>query len=273
MYAILFCKGGTTMQAMRQDAATLLHKLARAGIPVDVSAIEPELDIQQRGGVYDSTVLEISPGLLAYVFEVGITNRTSRAIRCFDLELRLPYPDDSFYWLGDPRFEDPIDKFRVPGTTLNYGRNEVLNHVLLGDGILRPGAVKRGLLLATGHGSAAALINGSFIDATLAIIDHEHTEHSAVVKLWVDRSATLERRVHQGPNREGLFSGATVETTGHVVLSGYQPLGKLTPERLSVFSMPEHKAALKGATQEHMCDGEVRTGVRFKSLVLGLSAD
>jgi len=221
------------MRAMRQEGATLLHEVARAGIPVDVSAIEPELDIQQRGGVHDSTVLELNHGLLAYVFEVAITNRTSRAIRCLDLELKLPYSDDSFYWLGDPRFEDPIERFRVPGTTLSYGRNEVPNHVLLGEGILRPGGVKRGLLLATGHGSPSALSAGSFMDATLVIIDHEHTEHSAVVKLWVDHFEALARGVHQSPDRVGCSSGATLETTTHVVLSGYKPLRMRTPESLT----------------------------------------
>lgn len=196
------------MRAMRQDDATLLRKLAHAGIPVDIFAIEPELDIQQRGGVCDSTVLERDHGLLAYVFEIEITNRTSRVIRCFDLELRLPYADDSFYWVGDPHFEDPIDKFRVPGTSLIYGRTQVLNHVLLGDEILRPGAVKTGLLLATGQSKAAGLAHGTFLDATLVVIDNERTEHSAVVRLWVDRSGTLERKVHQTAKREGLVSGA-----------------------------------------------------------------
>jgi hypothetical protein len=181
---------------------------------VDQSVAEEEdVGIEQVGAVCATSVFDLWDGRAGYIIDLIVTNQMSRPFSCRDIELRTPWVDSQFEWLPDPREmgNDPHN-YRFPGkAALELSRDLVLNHVLLGGGILKPGCPKRGWLLAIGGPMPADLRHGQSVAMTLAIIAHDHAEYSATINLWVERAAKLTRKSATKVRRESLFAK---ESTG-----------------------------------------------------------
>src|SRR5437016_9417356 len=128
----------------RRSLTASLKQLAEQGSPVDLSVAEEEekpadLEIEQVGCVYHSTISELSSGLTGYKFDLLITNQTSRKLYCRDLELWLPWEDFRFDWMQDPKEEGKSEFYRFPGrNSIELPREDVINHVLLAEKGLKP---------------------------------------------------------------------------------------------------------------------------------------
>ena len=77
----------------RANLAASLRELAELGSSVDLSAADTEdeladIEIEQVGGIIDSTIFELPSSLVGYMVSIVVTNHTSRTIYCRDVELR-----------------------------------------------------------------------------------------------------------------------------------------------------------------------------------------
>jgi len=191
--------------------------MAAVGIPVDLSLAEPDVEIEQVGGIHDTRVFDLPDGRAGYVIDLIITNQTSRPIRCRDIELRSPWVDSQFEWLPDPRKVrgDPYN-YRFPGkAALELPRDLTLNHVLLGGGILKPGGCPRqGWLLGIGSPIPENLRHGAWVDITLAIIAYDHNEYPETITVWVDRFAKREQESSRKVPRKSLFANESAQGLG-----------------------------------------------------------
>jgi hypothetical protein len=84
-------------------SAALLREMAAAGIPVDLSVAELDIQIEQVGGVCDSIFFDLDDGRCGCIIDLLIINRTSRPIPIRDVKLRPPWPNSEFDWLSDPK--------------------------------------------------------------------------------------------------------------------------------------------------------------------------
>jgi hypothetical protein len=197
--------------------AASLREMDAVGIPVDLSVAEIDVEIEQVGGVHDTMVFDLRDGRAGYVIDTIITNQMSRPVRCRDIELRPPWVDSEFEWLRDPREMggDPYN-YRFPGkAALELPRDQVLNHVLLGGGILKPGGCPRqGLLLGIGSPIPENWRHGAWVDITLAIIAYDHNEYPETITLWVDRLAKLEQKSSRKVPRQSLFANESAQDLG-----------------------------------------------------------
>jgi hypothetical protein len=197
--------------------AASLREMAEVGIPLDLSVAEPDVEIEQVGGIYTTMVFDLPGGLAGYVIDLIITNQTSRPIRCRYIELRPPWVDSEFEWLPDPReMGGDSHNYHFPGKgALDLLRDQVLNHVLLGGGILKPGGCPRqGLLLGIGSPMPENLRHGAWVDITLTIIAYDHNEYSETITLWVDRSTKREQKSSRKVPRESLFANESAQDLG-----------------------------------------------------------
>jgi hypothetical protein len=190
----------------RSGMATLLRALAESGSPVDISVADTEhehVDVEIRlvGGVHESMVFELPSGLTGCILDLAITNQTSRTIYCVDNELRFSWEDSSFNWLPDPLEEGKTECYRFPGGSgLEYHRDFVMNHVLLGEVGLKPKCPLRGLLLATGEPMPESLQHGGWVDATIVLTASDHAEYTSIVRLWTERLDVKPKRAKRKYN-------------------------------------------------------------------------
>jgi hypothetical protein len=177
----------------------LLRDMAEVGVPVDLSVAELGIEIEQVGGAYESEVFDLSDGRTGWIISVMMTNRTPRPIQVRDIEPRPFWDNSEFGWLPDPKGDgtDPFGK-GAP----EFPRGQVINHIPLDHGILKPRCPVRGLLLGIGN-PKPDLLSGAFIDAKLAIIGEDHIEYEEKIKLWVD---PVMKRQHNSPRRRSFGS-------------------------------------------------------------------
>jgi hypothetical protein len=195
--------------------AASLREMAAAGIPVDLSVAELEVEIEQVGGVHDTMVFDLQDGRAGYVIDTIITNQTSSLIRCRDVELRPSWVDSKFEWLPDPReIEGDPYNYHFPGKALELPRDQVLNHVLLDGGILKPGCPMRGWLLGIGSPMPKNLRHGAWVKITLAIIACDHNAYPETITLWVDRLAKREQKSSRKVPKGSLFANETAQGPG-----------------------------------------------------------
>jgi hypothetical protein len=203
-------------KANRNHSAALLREMAAAGIPVDLSVAELDIQIELVGGVCDSTFFDLNDGRCGCIIDLLIINQTSRPIPIRDVELRPPWPNSEFDWLSDPKEagRDPFI-YRFPGRGApELPRYGVINHVLLDRGILRPGHPVEGWLLGIGNPKPEKLFLGGPLDVTLSLIGHD-CEYETRITLRVDpvwkRQQESRRKIARGG---GLFTREHAENLG-----------------------------------------------------------
>jgi hypothetical protein len=191
------------MQNNRNRATRLaasLRELANLGSSVDLSAADteddaaPDIEIEQAGGILESSIFELSGGLTGYMVYLVVTNQTSQTIYCRDVELRVPWEDSLFQWMQDPREARGSEAYRFSGRgSPEFPRDQVVNHVLLKVGALAPRRPLEGWLLATGRPMPDSLRDRQQLDASLAIFASNHVEYTTTIRLWTERLAVKPR--------------------------------------------------------------------------------
>ena len=210
----------------RRSLTASLKQLAEQGSQVDLSIADgeeraAELEIEQVGWVYCSTIFELSSGLTGYMIDLEITNQTLRNLYCRDLELRLPWEDPRFDWMQDPAEEGKSEFYRFPGrNSLELPREDVINHVLLAENGLKPKRPLCGWLLATGGPMPKSLRHGEWIEPTLAIIASNHSEYIAAIRLWVER---LEDKRERSMRKQSLYEPLEHNVSHRITARDHQP--------------------------------------------------
>jgi hypothetical protein len=169
------------------------------------------VEIEQVGGLHESTIFELESGRWGCVIPVKITNQAPKPIYYGDVQLRMPWEDDLFDWLTpiqvpvrsrEKRGGRGYQAYRFPGRLgLEFPYKEVANHILLEGRCLSPKRPVTGLLLAIGGLMPDHLQHGQWLDVTLAIIGTDHREYSQQIQLWTER---LESRPKPVTRRSGL---------------------------------------------------------------------
>jgi hypothetical protein len=205
------------MQKNQNYAARLavsLRELADQGSSVDLSVAgtkkdEPAgIEIEQVGGILESSIFQLPGGLTGYMVCVAMTNQTSQTIYCRDVEIRVPWEDSLFHWMPDPRETRGSKAYRFPGRgSPEFPRDQVINHVLLEGGALTPRRPLEGWLLATGRPVPDSLRDRQGLDATLAIHASNRIEYTETIHLWTERLAVKPKLAPRG---KGILLGEPV---------------------------------------------------------------
>jgi hypothetical protein len=206
MYVNFF--SGVLMNKIAEQARLKesLEELARFGCPVDLSVAdaEPEnekVEIDQAGWFYGSRLFELPDGRVAFMADIAVTNLTSRTIHIIDVELRPSWDGSNFQWLTPVKVtfqtrtkrrrwrshSHICDLYQFPGTKLEFGYEQVLNHRLLERRKLVSQHPLEGWLLAIGGRIPAELRHGQGQDMTLTLIGADHAEYSATIQLCTER--------------------------------------------------------------------------------------
>jgi hypothetical protein len=211
----------------RSGPAISLRELAECGSLVDVSVADTEdehadVEIEQVGGVHETMVFDLEDGRAGYILDLLITNQMPRPFHCRDIEPRMSWPDSEFEWLQDPKEtqRDPHN-YRFPGrAALELPRDLVLNHILLGGGILKPGCPKQGWLLGIGSPMPANLRHGAWVEMTLTIVAYDHAEYTSIVHLWTQR---LEVKPKLAERKYNLYGEKVGRDLGSMVAARDEP--------------------------------------------------
>jgi len=196
--------------------AALLREMAAMGVHVDVSVVEPDVEIVQVGSPSDSMVFDLPVGRAGCIIEICIVNQTSKPIPVRSVELCPTWQNSEFEWLPDPKEMqgDPFN-YHFPGKGApEFPRKQVLNHVLLDRGVLRPGRPVEGWLLAVGNPKPEELLPGGFVDFTLTILGHDHCGHVQMISLRVDPVWKCERGSSRKRSTENLFARERAQNPG-----------------------------------------------------------
>lgn len=201
----------------------LWRRLRTTGCPLrDDLQLDPMgLKIMQCN---ESLVLPLSRFTTAYILWVRAVNYRSKLV-ISRWELRLPWPDPGFDWLGDPLGETPWDQYFFPGDAPHYPRADVINH--LRGCPLERGRVLEGALLGVGWKPIPAEFrHGQLAQAELSAVDQFDQKFSAEISLWVDRSSESSRRSSRKPATScGLFERPElpVRTTARLAVTPGTP--------------------------------------------------
>lgn len=124
-----------------------------------------------------------------------------------------------FEWLPDPQAigRDRFN-YHFPGEDAQeFPRAQVINHVVLDYGILKPECPMEGFLLGVGNPKPAKLLLGAPIEVELAIIAYDHSEYAERLRLWVD---PVMKRQHNSWRRRSFGS----------LYAGEQPQNARSPD-------------------------------------------
>jgi hypothetical protein len=181
------------------DHLSLARRIRAAGRPIHIAEDDCEvhgiptdgLRVYQRGGTCESCIVAVrSYGGLAVIIDIGITfNLPNFAISAFGLE--LPWKNESFYWLPDPReIGDDSEYYRFGvGDLPTFERSRVLNHYANQQKIYSKGQSLGGNLLGFSTGSIPEEFrHGTMIDSFVDIFDQFGRVYRTSVQLWLDRS-------------------------------------------------------------------------------------
>jgi hypothetical protein len=222
--------------------------MAAMGVPLDrsvdgidveieqVGGVTDSVEIELVGGVTDSTVFDLDDGHCGWMIDLIITNQTSRSIRVCDVALRPCWPNPDFEYLPDPKeVGGKPYYYRFPGNVFEMPREQVINHVLLHRGILKPGCPVEGWLLGIGNPKPATLLLGH-VEVELAIIAYDHSEYKQKIPLWVDPVIKRQQGSSRRISREGLYArersqspvSPTFDKSGKVPGRESAPVKKIT---------------------------------------------
>ena len=166
------------------------------------------------------TACSLPDGRAGCIIDLLITNQTSKPIRIRDVELRTPWPNSEFEWLQDPK-EDGRDPFNYnfPGKGAPaLPREQVINHVLLDCGILKPRCPVEGWLLGIGNPKPKKLLLGGSVEVTLAMIGYDHSQYEERISLYIDPVWKYQNKSSRKIPTEGLFDRERVQNLGSASL-------------------------------------------------------
>lgn len=201
-----------------QFGRDLLEQLASTGSPIDMRVANNlgcrMLEICQTGGYYDSKIFELEDGRLGFMADLAFTNQSNRAMYVVNVELRSTAIDDWFEWLIPREFpfitkaeeKTSNQAYAFPGRLgLQLPFDDVLNHILLEEGVLSPKRPVEGWLLGVGGLIPSGLLNGRQIDVLITVIASDHSEYTSPLHLFVERNPSPRRVV----KRTSLFEQTT----------------------------------------------------------------
>ena len=198
------------------DLGALACRLMSLGCPLDLQFFQQAdrcssrtLLIRQFGGVIESRVFDLeSPGT-GYTLNLEIVNDLGREIYIRGFELEVPWRNDLFQWLPDPRERgEEHELYRFAGDRLEFAREIVINHNMNRISKLKNGDLLSGLVLGQGPVRIPDCHkHGEELPAKFSVIDQFDDKHSADVVLYVDRSARLGSKRSKKPRRR-LFDRA-----------------------------------------------------------------
>lgn len=141
------------------------------------------LSIRQVGGSVTDRVTRVNDTVTTFQVEVAITNDSPHAtvvIAYYHLE--LPWNDPQFEPLPDPV---PRDVYKMPGSSLEWQREWVINHRRYQFGKLEPGDCFQGLFLARGLNPLPRdLVAKSGIEIQFVVQDTRGKMYKRPVTLW-----------------------------------------------------------------------------------------
>jgi hypothetical protein len=225
MYACMYVKFMTQelngreiamSKAKRTNHSLFLREMAAMGVPLDRSVDGIDVEIEQVGGVTDSMVFDLDDGRCGWMINLLITNQTSRLIRVRDVAPRPSWPNPDFECLPDSKEVGGAPYYyRFPGKgAFELPREQVINHVLLHRGILKPGLPVEGWLLGIGNPKPATLLLGAPIEVELAIIAYDHSEYKERITLWVDPVMTRQQKSSRRISTEDLYASERAQNLG-----------------------------------------------------------
>ncbi len=150
----------------------------------------------------ESMLIMLESGATAYVLHVGVTKTNSGPFFVSSWELELPWPDPNFRWLE----ETASHRYFVPGTSIEYPRQEVLNHRTGARGSLN--LPLKGLLLAMGYASVPRTFLGFRVPLRLSVCGTEGRCASQTMEVLIDSAAARGGLPRRPPNYRGLFEGS-----------------------------------------------------------------
>lgn len=217
----------------------LLKELVAAGSPADFSVADGQIapvQILQVGDILTTSIFELEDQRTGYRLDVAIINQTSKSICCWDIELYLPWEDPNFEWLPDPKqtLGGEHGDYKFPGKTgLALARDEVLNHLLLCGGVVKPGRLYKGWLLGVGGPMPQHLRRAKGVQGSVAIITENGEEYAGTMQFLV---LPLARKPKNLIRTGGLFE----EKAGETQLVDAGPLLRLEGEADTIGrSIPE----------------------------------
>jgi hypothetical protein len=221
-----------------------LEESARFGSPVDLSVANPrneneKVEIEQLGGPFESQILELPTGCVAYMADIAVTNQTSRTIDLIEVELRTPWDDNFFQWLQPEPFKFQLhgkrsrshSVYHFAETELRFTSEQVINHYLVELRKLPGNRRLEGLLLAIGGRMPAGLRHGQELDMPLTIIGSDHAEYSTTIHLWTDRllARPTTVKIRKGIFAEGVAELVAEETASALDVTRTAPLPASPP--------------------------------------------
>jgi hypothetical protein len=210
----------TTPEQRFMTLEASLKELARLGSPVDLEVAETrsqtrKVEIEQQGGLPDSMIFSLPDGRTGYIFDVSVTNQTSRVMYVADIDLLVPW-EGGVEWLLPRTFTSrdrrnkttTYELYEFPGKNgFEFDTDVVINHQLQEGKKLHPQRPVSGLLLAIG-GMMPELFHGGWVRPTFVITTSDHADYRQELCLWTDHaeSRTRAAKLAGGPHG-GLFGG------------------------------------------------------------------
>jgi hypothetical protein len=162
------------------------------------------LVVRQQDGSTLDMIIELDFGAFGYVLEPFILQTGPGKLIIMDSWLVVPWEDPLIEWLPDPVSNIPSTSIYSLSKTLEFPREDVLNHKL--KGALRRGDIRQGLLLGRGPMPPPDTYkDGARITVTLRVVDQWDRTYSAPFKMLLSRS---QARKSAAPKRKrkSLFS-------------------------------------------------------------------
>jgi hypothetical protein len=161
------------------------------------------LRISQTGSNVTNRIAATDDGLAwYYMAEVRIINDSrSRSVTLNGFDLRLDWNDPDFGPLPDPVEAVGEERpYSVPGTTLRFPYQAVINHRTGSRGVMRPGDTIEGLFLARGF-TAPPYPHGTEVDLPFFVLDQRWKRHKELFRffIWSYRAGALPDFVTTAP--------------------------------------------------------------------------
>jgi hypothetical protein len=186
-------------------------RLQAAGIPIPVedhSVIEPDLRVECLKG---SRAFDLKVGIEC-VLNVRISNNSYGNLKADKVRAHFLEADWRLTIQGDPKEFDPERKtYRMPSG--RYLRHDlVLNHRLGAE--IAPGTSMKGKLLALSFTGKIpeGYPHGLYVPLRIVVTDQYGRQHTSIIEVLVDRTATMSKPKAFSRVGRGLYDGVPLET-------------------------------------------------------------
>ena len=147
-----------------------------------------KLHITQSGNSITNQVYATELDMTGYRAEVKIINDSGFPVVLRGFDLELPWNDEDFRFLPDPRdTRRQQDYYEMPMTTLRWPMDDVINHRTFKNGKMEPGDVIEGFILAIGTTPIPTFYqHGDEIEMKFSVYDQRGKPHSIRLTFRVD---------------------------------------------------------------------------------------